>query len=93
MAEKLNLDYYYGRQAEQFSFIPIPRVLITEPCYVGLSMDAKYLYAIMLDRLKLSVKNGYLDDDGKTFMYCSVEDAASQLNCGPEKGCTIETVA
>ena len=49
----MNFDYYYGAQAEQFNFIRIPRVMITENTFSDLSLQAKILYSILLDRMTL----------------------------------------
>ncbi len=37
-------DYFYGVQADQFSFYRIPKVLFTDPYYKDLSTEAKVLY-------------------------------------------------
>jgi hypothetical protein len=58
MGEPLKFDYYYGVEAEQFSFYRIPRLLIKDERFKGLSSDAKLLYGLMLDRMSLSMKNG-----------------------------------
>lgn len=52
----MQFDYFYGSQAEQFSFYRIPKVLFTDPQFKPLSTDAKVLYGILLDRMSLSVK-------------------------------------
>lgn len=41
MNKKLEFDYYYGTEAEQFSFIRIPTVLVRNPYFKELSNDAK----------------------------------------------------
>ena len=53
MKEKLNLDYFYGIQAEQFTFYKIPKILITDKRFIGVSSEAKILYGLMLDRMSL----------------------------------------
>ena len=63
MGEPLRFDYYYGVEAEQFSFYRVPRLLIKDERFKGLSSDAKLLYGLMLDRMSLSMKNGWLDDE------------------------------
>ena len=62
--EEMKFDYFYGRQAEQFSFYQIPKLLITDERFADISMDAKLLYSLMLDRSSLSSKNGWLDNSG-----------------------------
>ena len=66
MGDTINFDYYYGIEAEQFSFYRVPRLLIKDERFKGLSSDAKLLYGLMLDRMSLSMKNGWLDDENST---------------------------
>ena len=61
----MQFDYFYGSQAEQFSFYRIPKVLFTDPQFKPLSTDAKVLYGILLDRMSLSVKNEWFDKKGR----------------------------
>lgn len=62
-------DYFYGDEAEQFIFFRIPRQLITNPKFKHISTDAKLLYGMLLDRMSLSAKNGWYDDDGRVYIY------------------------
>lgn len=56
MGGTIKFDYYYGIEAEQFSFYRVPRLLIKDERFKGLSSDAKLLYGLMLDRMALSMK-------------------------------------
>ena len=56
----MNFEYYYGTQADQFSFIRIPRILLLDEAFSALSLSAKVLYSILLDRMGLSMKNKWL---------------------------------
>lgn len=47
----LELAYFYGSEAEQYSFYRIPKVLLTDQRYKSVSMEAKVLYGLMLDRM------------------------------------------
>ena len=49
MPDLAMLDYFYGDEAEQFTFYRIPKVLFTDPSYRRISSDAKILYGLMLD--------------------------------------------
>lgn len=71
MPDLAMLDYFYGDEAEQFTFYRIPKVLFTDPSYRRISSDAKILYGLMLDRMGLSVRNGWLDEynPGIHFLY------------------------
>ena len=68
MGDTINFDYYYGIEAEQFSFYRVPRLLIKDERFKGLSSDAKLLYGLMLDRMSLSMKNGWLDDENRAYI-------------------------
>ncbi|MFQ6842301.1 MAG: replication initiator protein A [Anaerobutyricum sp.] len=53
----MEFDYYYGSQTDQFSFIRIPRMLLTEDTFSSLTLQSKMLYSVLLDRMSLSMKN------------------------------------
>jgi len=80
-----DFDYYYGTQADQFTFIRIPRVLITEPYFKKLGMEAKVLYGLMLDRMGLSIKNGWLDNENRVYIFFTLDDVQEYMNCKHEK--------
>ena len=64
--------FNYCTSKEQFTFFKLPKCLIDDACFWGLSIDAKLLYAIFLDRVSLSIKNGWVDETGRVFIYYSV---------------------
>ena len=59
----MEFDYFYGQQSEQFSFYRIPKMLFTDDRFWNVSTDAKLLYGILLDRMNLSAKNGWIDEE------------------------------
>ena len=77
--------YYYGDEAEQFTYIRIPCQLITHPRFKHLSTDAKLLYALLLDRMSLSVKHQWYDPDGRVYIYYTVDEICGTLTCGRDK--------
>jgi hypothetical protein len=79
--EEMKFDYYYGMEAEQFSFYRIPRLLIKDRRFKCLSSDAKILYGLMLDRMALSMKNGWLDDENRAYIIYAVETMSEDLGC------------
>ena len=64
----MNFEYYYGTQADQFSFIRIPRILLLDEAFSALSLSAKVLYSVLLDRMGLSMKNKWLDEENKVYI-------------------------
>ena len=85
MSAKITFKYYYSDDVERYSFYRIPKQLFTLEPFKGLSSDAKILYALMLDRVSLSLKNNWIDDDKRVYIYFSVEDVMEQLGCGKNK--------
>ena len=86
MAQPSPYDYYYGNEAEQYTFYRLPKALFTNSRYKGLSDGAKILYGLMLDRMGLSMKNGWLDGQNRVFIYFTLEDVTEQMNCKNDKG-------
>ena len=81
----LNLDYFYGGEAEQYNFYRIPKVLFTDPHYKALSVEAKVLYGLLLDRMSLSIRNGWLDSARRVYIYFTLEDAMNMMCYGKDK--------
>ena len=69
MEQNLGFKYFYGTEAESFTFYRIPKALMTEESFKVLTSDAKILYGLMLDRMSLSLKNGWFDEDGRVYIY------------------------
>lgn len=81
----VELSYYYGYEAEQFSFYRIPKLLFTDSRFANLSTDAKLLYGILLDRMSLSMKNGWHDEEGRVYIIFTLEDVTETLGYRTEK--------
>jgi len=79
--ENTKFDYYYGIEADQFSFYRVPRLLIKDERFKGLSSDAKLLYGLMLDRMSLSMKNGWLDEENRAYIIYTVDAIMEDLGC------------
>ena len=81
----MTLDYFYGQTGELFSFYRIPKALFQEQRFQSLSTDAKTLYGILLNRMSLSAKNGWLDEQGRVFIIFTIEDVNRSLCCADNK--------
>lgn len=82
-------NYLHNDDANQFSFFRIPRALMADEKYCGLSTDAKLLYGLMLDRMGLSLQNRWLDEQDRAFIYFTLEEAQGVLACGHNKAVRI----
>ena len=79
------LDYFYGAQASQFSFIRVPTLMFTDDQYKYLSAEAKVLYGLLLGRMDLSAKNGWIDDQGRVYIICTLAEVMEKMNCADNK--------
>ncbi len=85
------LNYYYGDEVEQFNFFRIPKILFTDERFFKISVEAKVLYGLLHDRMSISVKNGWIDEKGRVYIYFKIETAMELLNIA--KGTAIKLFA
>ena len=79
------LDYFYGGQADLFSFYRLPKALFVDPRFRSISAESKILYGLLLDRMGLSVKNGWTDDSGRVYIIFTTEEIMEALYCADNK--------
>ncbi len=78
-------DYFYGQSGERFSYFRVPQILFRDIRFKDLSTDAKTLYGILLDRMSLSVKNGWLDGQGRVYIIFPIQEVMDALGCADNK--------
>ncbi len=78
-------EYYYGTDAEQFNFFRLPKKLIRDKQFEQLSSDAKILYGVLLDRMTLSIKNKWLDEENRIYIIYTIEEIAEEFSCSKRK--------
>ena len=81
----MSFDYFYGQQSDLFTFYRVPKVLFTNERFWNISADAKMLYGILLDRMSLSAKNGWIDKNGRVYIIFTIDEAKMALNCAEQK--------
>ena len=87
---KTEFDYYYGVEAEQFTFVRVPKVLFTDKEHFGgLSNEAKLLYGLLLERMSLSRKNNWIDKHNRVYIIFPVEEIEESLDVGHEKALNL----
>ena len=77
--------FHYGKEADSYTFYRVPKILFTAEAFEHLSTDAKLLYGILMDRMQLSARNGWIDEDGKVFIYYQRQRIMDALTCGNKK--------
>ena len=78
-------DYFYEHEAEQFAFYMIPKEIVEDRPFCELSDGSKLLYSIILDRVKLSRKNGWIDDKNRVYIIFTVEEVQNTMRCAKQK--------
>lgn len=74
-------DYFYGAQSQQFAFYRIPKVLFTDNRFQNISTEGKVLYGLLLDRVSLSMENGWIDDEGRVYIIFTLTTIRQAMNC------------
>ena len=65
--------------------IRLPKLLFTDRHFRTLSFEAKVVYGILLDRMSLSVKNGWIDEDNRVYISFTVTSLAEEIGCSRDK--------
>ena len=61
-------------------FYQIPKSLFTNENYKGLGLDAKVIYSFLKDRMELSRKNNWKDENGDIYLLFTQEEIANLLD-------------
>ena len=78
----MKYPYFRGLEADRYSFYRVPKALIKVDLFEKMSGDAKLLYAVLLDRMNLSLKNGWQDEDGNAYIICTMGLLSPRLTTG-----------
>lgn len=81
----IQFRYFTGADAEAYTFYRIPKALFTQEVFKGLSCESKVLYGLMLDRVSLSVRNGWKDENDRVYIIYPVAEICDQLGCARQK--------
>lgn len=85
----MTYDYFTPGEAEQYTFYRIPKLLITGEQFRNLSIEAKLLYGILLDRVSLSLRNGWVDENNHVYIIYTIEQIMEEMNCSNKKAVTM----
>ena len=81
----MKYPYFRGLEADRYSFYRVPKALIKVDLFEKMSGDAKLLYAVLLDRMNLSLKNGWQDENGNTYIICTIDEIMDSIRCARQK--------
>lgn len=66
-------------------YYQVPVAFFTNPYYKDLSNDSKMAYAILKNRLTLSIKNNWLDNDGAVYIFYTWDKLSEVMNISRRK--------
>ena len=81
----MSFEYFYKTQSDMYSFIRIPKAMMTEDVFAPLSVEAKILYGLLLDKMSASVKNQWLDEENKAYVIYQITDIMEDMNISKKK--------
>ena len=73
-------ETYFKNEVEKFQYFQLPKWLFKEP-YKKLSNNAKIMYALLYNRLDLSLESKWQDRNGQVFMYFTTAEFCEELGC------------
>ena len=77
--------YFHQNDVEQLIYYRLPKILYQHPKYINLNNDAKVLYSFMLDRMELSIKNQWNDNQGRIYIYYTATEIENELHIKHDK--------
>lgn len=81
----MSYNYFYDTGIKNFSHIAIPKSMISDPAFSELSIHALFLYGILLDRMRLSMKNDWFDDFKRVYIIYSIKEIMETMRCTKRK--------
>ena len=78
----MRFEYFDGREPASNFYMPVPKCLHLDPELRKISIEARYLYAIMLDKMKLAAQMNQVDREGRTYIYYKWEDISRDIGKG-----------
>lgn len=75
----MEYPYFKGLEADRYSFYRVPKALVKADLFQKMSGDAKLLYAVLLDRMSLSIRNGWQDKHGNAYIICTIEEVMDSV--------------
>ena len=74
-------NFYKINETLNHKYYQIPQELFVNPLYKNtLNSDSKLLYGFLLDRLSLSIKNNWHDENGNVYLIFTRKEVQEKLN-------------
>lgn len=87
--KNMRFEFFHTQQVEQYAFYRIPKIFFTDSRFRRMSVKAKILYGLMLDRVSLSLKNRWIDKEGRVYIIYTIQEIMESLGCAEQKAVKI----
>ena len=85
-------NYFYPQENENFTFLRVPKFLFESEKYKRLSGDCVLLYSLMLDRVGLSRQNNWIDEQGRVYIYFTIDEIMATFKYAKEKAVNLLSI-
>ncbi|MDY3110150.1 MAG: replication initiator protein A [Lachnospiraceae bacterium] len=76
----MKFNYIYGKQAEQYDYLYIPKAFMKEEPFKNMTASAKIMYALLMEKQQKSVEKGWVDTQDHVFIMVNVAAVSTELN-------------
>ena len=76
----MKFNYIYGKQAEQYDYLYIPKAFMKEEPFKTMTASAKIMYALLLEKQQKSVEMGWIDTQDHVFIWVNAAAIGAELN-------------
>ena len=81
----MGLRFICRDEAENYSFIRIPKLLMTSEMFSELSCYSKIMYGMMIDKMAVSLKNKWMDSEGRIYISYPISEIQADMNLTKKK--------
>lgn len=78
----MKFNYIYGKQAEQYDYLNIPKAFMKEEPFKTMTASAKIMYAVLMEKQQKSVEMGWIDEKNHVYILANVATIGAELNWG-----------
>lgn len=76
----MKFNYIYGKQAEQYDYLYIPKAFMKEESFKTMTVSAKIIYAVLMEKQQKSVEMGWIDEKDHVYILANVATIGAELN-------------
>ena len=76
----MKFNYIYGKQAEQYDYLYIPKAFMKEEPFTTMTASAKIMYALLMEKQQKSAEMGWVDTQDHVFIMVSLTAVSTELN-------------